>query len=43
MDTVLGLVGLIVFIVCVIALAAGVTYLTIRVSPTRDKPKSEAS
>ena len=30
----LGLVGLIVFIVCVIALAAAVTWLVVKISPT---------
>ena len=36
MDTALGLLGVLVFIACVIALAAGVTYLVVRLSP---KPK----
>jgi hypothetical protein len=35
--TVLGLVGLVVFIACVILLAAGVTAAVVRLSPTRDK------
>ena len=33
LDNVLGLLGIVVFIVCVIALAAGVTWLVVRVSP----------
>ena len=37
MDTVLDMLGLIVFIVCVIALAAGVTALVVKISPTKDK------
>ena len=37
MATALGLVGLIAFIVAVIALAAGVTWLVIRLTPQRDK------
>ena len=37
MATVLGLIGFAVFIVCTIALAAGVTWLVVRVSPL---PKS---
>jgi hypothetical protein len=39
--TFLGLIGLALFVVGVIALAAGVTYLVIRISPTqRDKKKT---
>ena len=37
MANVLGLIGFAVFIVCTIALAAGVTWLVVRVSPL---PKS---
>ena len=33
MATVLGLIGLVVFIVCVIALAAGITWIVVRLSP----------
>jgi hypothetical protein len=33
--TALGLIGVVVFIVCVIALAAGVTWIVVKVSPTR--------
>jgi hypothetical protein len=32
---VLGLLGMLVFIVCVISLAAGVTWLVVRYSPTK--------
>jgi len=35
--TAFGLLGLALFIVCVVALAAGVTWLVVRLSP---KPKS---
>ena len=45
MSTALGLVGLIVFIACVIALAAGITWLVVRLSPapgTKPKPEPEA-
>jgi hypothetical protein len=35
LDTVLGLIGMVVFIVATIALAAGVTYAIVRISPTR--------
>jgi hypothetical protein len=42
--TFLGLIGLALFVVGVIALAAGVTYLVIRISPTqRDKKKTAES
>ncbi len=33
-ENILGLLGIVVFIVCVIALAAGVTWLVVKVSPT---------
>jgi hypothetical protein len=32
-DNILGLVGIVVFIACVIALAAAVTWLVVRISP----------
>jgi hypothetical protein len=35
LETVLGLIGLIVYIVATIALAAGITYAIVRISPTR--------
>jgi hypothetical protein len=38
-ETVLGLLGLAVFIVCVIALAAGVTWVVVKLSPTPGKKK----
>jgi hypothetical protein len=41
MSTVLGLLGLLAFIVCVIAFAAGVTWTVVKLSPLRDKPKPE--
>jgi hypothetical protein len=34
---VLGLIGIIVFIACVITLAAGITWLVIRISPSPNK------
>ncbi len=40
--TLLGLVGLTIFIVVVIVLAAAVTALVVRISPTRDKPDTQA-
>jgi hypothetical protein len=36
MDTALGLLGLLVFIVAVIAFAAGVTFLVIKLTPARN-------
>jgi len=36
-DTFLDMLGLIVFIIAVIALAAGVTALVVKISPTKDK------
>jgi hypothetical protein len=40
MDTVLGLLGLLVFVVAVIAFAAGVTWLVVKAFPQK-KPKPE--
>jgi hypothetical protein len=39
MGVVLGLLGLAVFVVSVIALAAGVTWAVVKLSPLREKPK----
>ena len=41
MDAVLGLIGILVFAACVIALAAGVTWIVVKVSPAEkpDKPQ----
>ncbi len=36
METVLGLLGVVAVIAFVISLAAGVTYLVVRLSPTRE-------
>jgi hypothetical protein len=41
MDTVLGLIGILVFAACVIALAAAVTWVVVKVSPA-EKPKKPA-
>jgi hypothetical protein len=42
MDTALGLLGIVVWIVAVMALAAGVTYAVIKLSPGgRDEKKPE--
>ena len=40
MGTALGLVGIAFFIVCVIALAAGVTWLVVKLSPAPNKKKT---
>jgi hypothetical protein len=39
-ETVLGLIGLVVFVVAVIALAASVTWLVIKISPTQREKRS---
>ena len=39
MDTLLGLIGLALFVVAVTAFAAAVTFTVIKISPARDKPK----
>jgi hypothetical protein len=38
MRTVLGLVAFVVFITCVIGVAAGITWVVVRVSPPPKKP-----
>jgi hypothetical protein len=44
MATVLGLIGMVIWIVSVIALAAGITYLVVRVTPERaEKPPAPES
>jgi uncharacterized integral membrane protein len=43
MHTFLGLLGLLIFIACVIGLAAAMTALTVRISPTRDSAKRRTS
>jgi flagellar basal body-associated protein FliL len=40
--TILGFIGLVVFIVCVIALAAAITWVVVKVSPSK-KPKEKAA
>ena len=42
MTTALGLIGLIAFCVTVISLAAGVTWLVVKIFPTGNKKKPEA-
>ena len=43
MATVLGLIGLVLFIVCVIALAAGITWLVVKISPKKEKSEPRSS
>jgi hypothetical protein len=40
MDTVLGLIGVVIWIVCVIALAASVTWVVVRFFPSDKPPES---
>ena len=43
MDTALGLVGLAVFIVCVVALAAAVTWTVVRLTPSKTPVDGDAA
>jgi hypothetical protein len=43
MDTALGLLGLVVFIVAVIAFAAGVTFLVIKLTALRKEKPAESA
>jgi hypothetical protein len=43
MATALGLIGLLLFIVCVIVLAAGITWLVVKVSPKREDAEPRGS
>ena len=42
MGSILGLLGLIVFVVAVISLAAGVTWLVVRLFPSTTEKKTQA-
>jgi len=42
MDEALGVIGLILFVAAIIALAAGMTWAVIKISPSRDRPKKAA-
>ena len=42
MDTVLGLLGLVVYIVAILSLAAGVTWLVVKLSPSKSQKQLEA-
>jgi hypothetical protein len=43
MATALGLIGLVAFIVSVIALAAGITWLVVKISPQRKDAEQHSS
>ena len=42
MDTVLGLLGLVVYIVVIVGLAAAVTWLVVKISPSKSAKQLEA-
>jgi hypothetical protein len=42
MDTVLGLLGLAVYIVAILGIAAGVTWLVVKLSPSKSQKQIEA-
>jgi hypothetical protein len=41
MEAALGVISLILYCAAIIGLSAGVTWLVIKISPSRDKPKDE--
>ncbi|HEU5065707.1 MAG TPA: hypothetical protein VFT86_07440 [Gaiellaceae bacterium] len=43
MDDILGLLGLIVYVVAVISIAAGVTWVVVKLFPTQEKKKADAT
>ncbi len=43
MADVLGLIGIAVFVVCMVSLAAGVTWVVVRLSPSPAKKKAKAA
>ncbi|HEV3479841.1 MAG TPA: hypothetical protein VG144_10385 [Gaiellaceae bacterium] len=43
METILGLIGMVVFIVATIALAAAITWLVVKITPSGPRKKPEAS
>jgi hypothetical protein len=42
MDNVLGLLGLILYVVAVVSVAAGVTWVVVKLFPTQEKKKADA-
>jgi hypothetical protein len=43
MDSALGLIAFVVFLVCVVAVAAGLTWIVVKLSPTRKPEEPPAS
>jgi hypothetical protein len=43
MDTILGLLGLVLFIVSIVSLAAAVTWLIVKITPSEPRTNSDAS
>jgi hypothetical protein len=42
METVLGLLGLLVYIVAIVSLASGVTWIVVKLSPSKSQKQLEA-
>lgn len=42
METVLGLIGMVIFIVATIAVAAGITWIVVKITPSGPRKKPEA-
>jgi hypothetical protein len=42
MDTVLGLLGLVVYIVVIVGIAAGITWLVVKLSPSKSQKQLDA-
>jgi uncharacterized protein YneF (UPF0154 family) len=42
MDTVLGLIGLVVYIAIIVGLACGVTWIVVKLSPSQSAKQAEA-
>ena len=42
METVLGLIGLLVYIVVIVSLAAGVTWIVVKLSPSKSQKQLDA-
>jgi hypothetical protein len=42
MDTVLGLIGLVIYIAVIVSLAAGVTWVVVKLSPSKSQKQADA-
>jgi hypothetical protein len=42
MDTVIGLLGLVAYIVVIVALASGVTWVVVKLSPSKSQKQADA-